>query len=238
MAVSLPTAADVRKAREQAARSVAEQAGAARTPLLAVLGVGDYALSAVLDAVGTVRRRADERADRVADIPHRLTPSELRRSVDALRVQLEDKYAGLAERGEEAWGRIRRQPRVERAIGTIEDYTERLDARVDDLVDDTRDAAAKALSIVTRETRSRGEKVARATQRVAGDAAETVAKTGKDVAETVAEAGDDVADAIAEAGDDAAHATRSTTRKAANRTAPRKPAAGRASTSDGAPSGG
>ena len=33
MAVSLPTAADVRKVREQAAKNVAEQAEVARTPL-------------------------------------------------------------------------------------------------------------------------------------------------------------------------------------------------------------
>ena len=41
MAVSLPTAADVRKAREQAAKSAAERAEVARTPLLAVLGAGE-----------------------------------------------------------------------------------------------------------------------------------------------------------------------------------------------------
>ena len=43
MAVQLPTAADVRKAREQAAKSAAESAELARTPLLAVLGAGEAA---------------------------------------------------------------------------------------------------------------------------------------------------------------------------------------------------
>ena len=40
MPVTLPTAADVRKVREQAAKNAAERAEAARTPLLAVLGAG------------------------------------------------------------------------------------------------------------------------------------------------------------------------------------------------------
>ena len=53
---------------------------------------------------------------------------------------------------------------------------------------------------MTRRTRSVGEKTARATQRTAADAAE----------------------AIEELGDDVAHEVRSTSRKAANRTAPSK----------------
>ena len=38
MAVEIPTTADVRKARHDAAKAAAERAEAARTPLLAVLG--------------------------------------------------------------------------------------------------------------------------------------------------------------------------------------------------------
>lgn len=64
-------------------------------------------------------------------------------------------------------------------------------------------------------TRSVGERTARATQ-----------QSTRAAAETVMQAGDNAADSIEQAGDDAARATRSGTRKAANQTAPAKPAAG------------
>nr|WP_250549479.1 hypothetical protein [Pseudonocardia sp. H11422] len=254
MAVSLPTAADVRKAREQAAKNAAERAEVARTPLLAVLGAGDYAISTVTRAVTTARTRAAERADtvqnRVAEFPHeiedlrgKLTADELRKVVDQVRTQAEQYYAGLAERGEAAWDKLRKQPQVKQALTTIESVTERLDARVDEFVDDAHDAAEKALTTVTRQTRSTGEKAAQATQRFAGEAAETVTEVSKDASKAVAEAGKDAAATIDEAGDEAASTTRSTTRKAANRTAPkaatRKPATRRTSATgaNGAKSG-
>lgn len=210
MAVSLPTAADVRKVREQAAQNVAEQAEVARTPLLAVLGAGDLAVATVSKAVADARTRAAERREFVAELPQRLTTDELRKLVADLRAQAENTYEGFAERGEKAWGKIRKQSQVKQAIATIESYTEKLDARVDVLVDDAHDAAEKALSTVTRQTRSTGEKVARGTQKFAAEAAEAVAK-----------ASDEVSEAITEAGDEAAHETRSVSRKAANRTAPK-----------------
>jgi heparin binding hemagglutinin HbhA len=232
MAVSLPTAADVRKVREQAAQNVAEQAEVARTPLLAVLGAGDYAVATVSKAVADARTRAAERREFVAELPQKLTTDELRKLVADLRAQAESTYEGFAERGEKAWGKIRKQPQVKQAIATIESYTEKLDARVDVLVDDAHDAAEKALSTVTRQTRSTGEKVARGTQKFAADAAETVAKLSDEVSQTVAAKGSeasktvaakgaDAAEAITEAGDEAAHETRSVARKAANRTAPK-----------------
>ena len=250
MAVSLPTAADVRKVREQAAQNVVEQAEVARTPLLAVLGAGDYAVATVSKAVAEARTRAAERREFVAELPGKLTTDELRKLVADLRAQAESTYEGFAERGEKAWGKIRKQPQVKQAIATIESYTEKLDARVDVLVDDAHDAAEKALSTVTRQTRSTGEKVARGTQKFAAEAAETVAEVstevsktiaakgaevsetvaakGTDVSKTVAAKGAEAAATITEAGDEAAHETRSVARKAANRTAPkaavRKPA--------------
>ncbi|GAA2545524.1 hypothetical protein [Pseudonocardia hydrocarbonoxydans] len=224
MAVQLPTSTDVRKARAQAA----ERAEVARTPLLAVLGAGDYAYTTVTKAVVDARARAEEAANRASELPQRLSPEGLRRLVADLRADAEERYTGFAERGEKTWGRIRKQPQVKNAISTIETYTDKLDARVDVLVDDAHDAAEKALSTVTRQTRSVGEKTARATQRLAAETAETVAEVAQDVSDDVAEAGKDAAAAINEAGDEAAGTTRSVTRKAANRTAPktatRKPA--------------
>jgi heparin binding hemagglutinin HbhA len=142
----------------------------------------------------------------VTALPQKLNADEARKTVAELREQAGTAYAGFAERGEKAWGKIRTQPQVKDAIARIETYTEKLDARVDSFVDDAHDAAEKALAAVTRQTRSVGEKTARDTEKAADEAAETVGE---------------VAGRISEAGAEAAHATRSTTRRVANRTAPK-----------------
>jgi heparin binding hemagglutinin HbhA len=210
MPVTLPTAADVRKVREQAAKNAAERAEAARTPLLAVLGAGDAAVTVVTRAVVDAQTRRRAQVDKVqayvTALPQKLSADEARKTVAELREQAGTAYAGFAERGEKAWGKIRTQPQVKDAIARIESYTEKLDARVDSFVDDAHDAAEKALAVVTRQTRSVGERAARSTEQVADETAETVTE---------------VAGKISEAGDEAAHATRSTTRRAAYRTAPR-----------------
>jgi heparin binding hemagglutinin HbhA len=238
MAVSLPTAADVRKVRKQAAKNAAERAEAVRQPLLAVLGAGDLAVTKVSKAIADARSRATAQAEgvqgRVADLPQRFNTDELRKAVAELRAQAEKAraqaekaYADFAGRGEKAWGRIRKQPQVEQAFATLESYTDKLDKRVDSLVDDAHDAAEKALATITTQTRSTGERVARATQRFTGQAAEAVSEAGDKVAETISEAGDEVA-----------HEARSNSRKVAGRTAPktapaRKPATRRTSTANG-----
>jgi heparin binding hemagglutinin HbhA len=232
MAVELPTTADVRKARHDAAKTAAERAETARTPLLAVLGAGDLAVSAVSKAVAearvraaAARTRAAAQAEgvqhRVAELPQHLNGEELRKTVAELREQAGHAYAGFAEQGEKTWGRLREQPQLKEAIARIEAYTGKLDARVDDLVDDARDATEKALAVVSTQTRSTGEKLAKATQRFTGRAAETVADASGDASKTVSRAGTDAAEVITEAGAEVAHETRSTTRKAANRTAPK-----------------
>jgi heparin binding hemagglutinin HbhA len=248
MPVSLPTAADVRKAREQAAKNAAERAEAARTPLLAVLGAGELAVSAVSRAAEVARTRAavartrataqaEDVQHRVAELPQRLNSEELRKTVAELREQAEQAYAGFAQRGEKTWGRIRKQPQVEQALATFGSYTEKLDARVDGLVDDAHDAATKALATVTTQTRSTGERVARASKRISGRAADTVTDVTGDASKAVTEAGAQTAGAISDAGDEVAHDTRSATRKAANRTAPnqatRRPATRRTGTTNG-----
>lgn len=224
MPVSLPTAADVRRAREQAAQAAAERAGVARTPLLAVLGAGDYAYATVTKAVVGARTRATAQAEdvqhRVAELPQRLSPEALLSLVAELRRDAEERYGYFARRGESTWGWLRKQPPLERTIATIETYTEKLDARVDGLVDGAHDVAEATLTTVTRQTRSTGEKAARTTQRVAAGTAEVVAEVAHEASETVAEAGDDAAAAIADAGADAAATARSTSRRAAHRTEP------------------
>ena len=226
MAVSLPTSTDVRKVREQ-------QAEVIRTPLLALLGATDYVYGgvnkAVTDARTRANKRAEEAAQRVSDLPNeiselrdRLSSEQLRKQVEELREQAEGVYVGFAERGEKAWGRLRKQPQVKQAISTVESLTE----KVDELVDDTHDTAEKALGTVTRETRSLGERAARGAQEVAGQAAEAVTEVTSGASKAVAARGTEAAAAIDEAGDEVASSTRSTARKAANRTDPKDAAKG------------
>jgi heparin binding hemagglutinin HbhA len=234
MAVSLPTAADVRKVREQAAKSAAEQAEVVKTPVLAALGAGEYAYSSILGAYATAKERAAARAEAAqkfaADIPNeidglrsKLTTEELRKLVESLRTQAEKYYGDLAKHGESTWTTIRKQPQVKQAFSSVEEFTGKLDASVDSLVDDAHDAAEKALSTLTRETRSVGEKVAVRTQKAADEAAETITEVAADASKFVSETGEDAAKAVDEAGDEAAATTRSTTRRAANRTTPTTP---------------
>lgn len=243
MAVSLPTAADVRKAREQAA----ERAEVVRTPLLAVLGAGDLAVTAVTKAVTDARARATERQERVGALPAQLgalpaqlNAEELKKLVAELRVQAEKVYAEFASRGEQAWERLSAQPQFEQALTTLQGYTGKFDATVDGFVDDAHDAAEKALAAVTTQTRSTGERVARATQRFTGRTASAVVDAAADTADAVEKAGAEVAGTITEAGAEVAHEARSTSRKAAAKVTPkatttRKPAARR--TTNGEKSG-
>jgi heparin binding hemagglutinin HbhA len=237
MAVELPTTADVRKARHNAAKVAAERAEVARTPLLAVLGVGDRAVNAVSKAVEGVQHR-------VAELPQHLNGEELRKTVAELREQAGKTYADFAKQGEQTWGRIRKQPQVKEAIARLETYTGKLDSRVDDIVDDARDATEKALTTVSTQTRSTGERIAKATQRFTGRTAATVTELSKDASKTVEQAGTEAAETISEAGTEAARETRGTTRRAANRTAPKaepasgasKPAARRSNSANGSKS--
>ena len=230
MAVNLPTSADVRKVREQAT----EQAEVARTPLMAVLGVGDYAYTTVTRVVTDARTEATKRAEevqtRVQELPQevkdlrgKLSSEHLRKQVEEFRSDVEGVYVGFAQRGEKAWGKLRKQPQVKQAISTVEDFTEKFDARVDEFVDETHDVAEKALGTVTSQTRSAGEKVARSAQSAAGQGAEAVTEASKDAAKAIDEAGDEVASNA-----------RSTARKTAAKTDP-KTGTGVKATSAGKP---
>jgi heparin binding hemagglutinin HbhA len=211
MAVSLPTSADVRKAREQAAKAINEQAGMARTPLLAVLGATDLAATALSNAIARARTSATEGREAVSELPNRFNRDELRRNVDAMAESAKKAYVELAKRGEQTWEKLRQQPRVQRVIQGAQDASGRFEGRFDQVVDDVHDAAEDALNRISRNTRSTGEKAARRAQHVAGEAAESVQ-----------EAADEATERIEKAGDQAAHTARSTSRKAAARTQPAK----------------
>jgi heparin binding hemagglutinin HbhA len=200
----------------------------ARTPLLAVLGAGDAAVAAVArtfaDAFSVAATTREAVQQRVADLTAeldglrgRFSGEDLRRALESYRVQVERAYTEFADRGEEAWGRLREQPQVRQAITTLEAYTEKLDAQVDDLVDDAQDAATRALTAANRQTRVTGEKVARAGQRFSGRAADAVVDASAATSDAVADAGVAAAEVIADAGDEVAEAARTTTEKPARR---------------------
>ena len=245
----LPTAKDVKKARKQATVAVSDALEQARTPLYAVLGAGDLATEAVRDYVTKARGEATDQAkdvqarvtdlqtrlgelqdrlvevraqvrtkvgelpDDVAELRGKLEPTELRGALESYVQSLQDVYERLAARGETAADKLRRQPKVKQAIHRVEATADTAEDRVGKLVDDAREIADDVLGRVTRRTRSVGEKTAIATEKAADATADAVRKTA-----------DTAADAVEEAGDDAASTTRSVSRKAANRTAPAKPA--------------
>ena len=176
----------------------------AKTPLLAAIGAGDYALATVTEALRNARARAEDNVEtareRVTDFPeefntqlsdlrNRLDPEELRKVADAYVQAAAGIYVSLAERGDDVIAKVRKQPQVDQAVD-----------RAEDAAGDARGLTNEVLGTVARQTRSIGERGARATERVTGR----------------------TSGAVTEAGAETAHQLRSTSRKAANQTKPAK----------------
>ena len=217
----------------------------ARTPLLAARGAGNAAVAAVarafsddLSATATTRESAKQR---VAELPAeldelrtRFSGDELRRAVATYRAHVERAYTEFAGRGEDTWGRLREKPQVRRAITTLESYSEKLDARVDGLVDDAQGVASRALAAAGRQSRAAGERVADTSERFSGRAADAVVDASAATSSAVEDAGAGAAQAVEDAGDRAASAARETGDTAARATeaakrssdGPKDPAAG------------
>ena len=204
-----------------------------RNPLLAALGAGDAAVAAVARAFAdafsaaastqrTVQQRVTDLPTELDGLRGRFSGEELRHALESYRAQVERAYAEFAGRGEEAWGRLRERPEVRQAITTLESYTGKLDERVDHLVDDAQGAASRARAAVEQQTRTTGERVARAGQRFSGRAAETVVDASAATADAVEDAGAATAGAIEDAGEETASATRKVTRGRARGTTPRR----------------
>jgi heparin binding hemagglutinin HbhA len=201
----------------------------ARTPLLAALGAGNAAVAAVartfsdaLSATATTRENVQQR---VHDLPAelealrgRFSADELRRAFATYRVHVEQAYAEFADRGEDAWGRLREKPQVRQAMTRLESYSEKLDARVDGLVDDAQGVASRALAVAGRQSRAAGERVAQAGERFTGRAADAVVDASAATSSAVEDAGTGTAGAIEDAGDEAAAAARATGDRAARAT--------------------
>ena len=218
MAVTFPTKFDVREARDQANKAVADAVDPLRAPGLAFLGLADTAVAAGRDAVARVQAGATEVQARVEDLPAeieelrgKLTAEDFRRLADSYVAAVRSVYADLVKRGESAYSKIVAQPQVKQALDTVDQVSTEVESRLEDAVEDVRVRGEKTLAEVTKQTRSIGERAARATQSFATQAAETVSSTS-----------DEIAADIKEAGDELASETRSVTRKAAARTAPKK----------------
>ncbi len=219
MAALLPTTEDVRKAREQAVAVLSTAADSVRTPLLAALGAGDLATKAVIDAVNKTRTKvgegthsAKETVDTLprdlAGLRDRVDPAELRKLVDEYAEAAQKLYQKLADQGEDALAKLKAEPRVAKAIDQLEEAIATLQERVGDVAGDARELTEEVLAKVTRRTRSVGEKTAVKVERLTEDAALAMEEAGGEIASDV----------------------RSASRKAANRTAQRKPAATRTTT--------
>ncbi|HEU5469776.1 MAG TPA: hypothetical protein VFV67_03930 [Actinophytocola sp.] len=211
--MTMPKAKDVQKARKQAVEALGAAAEQVRTPLLAAIGAGDLATQAIVDAVNKARTRVNagtEKAKTAAEnLPSDLTalrekvdPAELRKLVDDYTDAAQKLYVKLAGAGEDAVAKLRAKPQVQKALDQLEVAIATLQERVGDAAGDARELADELLTRVSRRTRSVGEKTARNVQKAAAE----------------------VAADVQEAGDEVAHEVRSTTRKAANKTAPRRPA--------------
>lgn len=218
MAVTFPTKFDVREARDQANKVVSDAIDPFRQPALAVLGLGDVAVAAARDAVTRVQAGATEVQARVEDLPaevqelrSKLTAEDFRRLVDSYLAAVRSVYADLIKRGQSTYQDIKAQPQVKHALDTVDQVQGEIENRLEHAVEGVRVRGEGALAEVTKQTRSVGERAARATQRFSVQAAETVADTGSELSGEIKEAGDEVASE-----------TRSATRKAAARTAPKK----------------
>jgi len=225
MPAPLPTVKDVRAARKQAQQATAQYV---KPPLLAVLGATDAAFQTVTDAVTRVRtetadrvqdnqvriRKAlDELRARLADLPEEVSAlrdrrdaAQLRKVAEAYGEVAQKAYDSLVERGEEIFGEFRSQPRVQRALTSVESGVDGAQERLETVVRDVNQVADDLLARFARSSRSTGEKAARRTQNAT-----------QQLAEQLKETSDEVAEKVTQAGDETAHTTRSTTRKAANR---------------------
>ena len=218
MAVTFPTKFDVREARDQASKVVADAVDPLRAPSLALLGLGDYAVAGAQEAFSKVQAGATEVQARVEELPSELQDLSTKLSAEDFRKLAENYlkavqgvYEGLVARGTSAYSKMKAQPQVKQAIDTVDSVSSELENRLEDTVEEFRVRGESVLAGVTKQTRSVGERAARYTQQVTGQAAEVLTETSTEVAAEVKEAGDELASE-----------TRSVPGKPASRTAPKK----------------
>lgn len=241
---TLPTAKDVRKARKQATDTVTN---VARTPLLAVLGAGDAAAQAISNAMRRTRHDTTEPVEenqerlraaladlqaRLSELPQELRelrahlePAEVRKLADSYAQVAQRVYLSLADRGEQAFGKIKSRPQVRRAMDSAEAGVDAAQLQVEQIVENVSRLADEVLGRFATGARSAGETTARRTQQASEQAATQVQQVAGETAEE-----------LREAGDKAASTTRSASRKTADRAdTQRRPATRRGSTTKRGP---
>lgn len=188
---TMPSTEEVRKVREQAATAVASALEQVRTPLLAAFGAGDLAAKAIVDTLSKTKDRVSEQTESTKAAINQVQddPAELRRLLNAYTDAAAELYNYLAGRGEEALGRLRNAPQVQRALDRVEAGVEAGKERAEDV----RELADDVLGKVTNRVRSAGEKTAKATEDAALDVAETAEKAGEKVSEAAVDAGEKAA---------------------------------------------
>lgn len=171
------------------------------SPFYAVVGAGDLALKQVSDAVTQIKERTEAASETaqtrfeetrgrlnalpeelpgtiestIDDLRTKLSPEELRKLADSYVEFATSVYTSLAERGEEAVGRLWQQPIVQEGLT-------RAEKTYNDAVDLTEDA----LGAVSHQTRAVGEQAS---------------KIATLVSTRVGEAGDALDDAVDDLGD-------------------------------------
>src|ERR1700710_1383639 len=113
MAVTFPTKFDVREARDQASKAVAEAVDPLRAPSLALLGLGDYAVATAQETFSKVQSGATEVQARVEDLPSelqelrtKLTAEDFRRLAENYLKAVQGVYEDLVKRGTTAFTKI------------------------------------------------------------------------------------------------------------------------------------
>ena len=144
---AFPKTQDITKARAQASQAFGGAVEQARTPLLAVLGAGDLANQALVDAVTKVRSQLTERVESARkDLPNdfgelrqKADPAELRKRLDDYGQSARKFYTYLANHGEETFHKLQESPqakRVREGVDTAQGKVEETVGQVSELADD------------------------------------------------------------------------------------------------------
>ncbi|MFC7341557.1 hypothetical protein [Saccharopolyspora griseoalba] len=144
---AFPKTQDITKVREQATQVFGGAVEQARTPLLAVLGAGDLANQALVDAVTKVRSQLTERVESARkDLPadfgelrQKADPAELRKRLDDYGQSARKFYTYLAEHGEETFQKLQESPqakKVREGVDTAQGKVEETVGQVSELADE------------------------------------------------------------------------------------------------------
>jgi heparin binding hemagglutinin HbhA len=240
MPVTLPTAEDVRKARQQATAAVTDALEQARTPLYAALGAGNLATEKVVSYArkatqpDAAQARVAELQQRLAELPERLNdlPTRVRTQLNELSEELTELRGKLEP--PQLWGLLeayrksmqelydRLATRGEQVYGRL--ATEPRVKKTVGRIEHAADTAEVRVEKFVEEARTLADDVlGRVTRRTRS--------TGEKVASDAERIADETAEVVQDAGDQVASTARSTSRKAANRTRPAKPATRRTNSS-------